>query len=106
MCSIIDIGVNYYGWSAKDIVNHFKDDQVFSFDNSSASSIRDLLIEMPGVYCSYGLGCSSFITLCEDTKAAMGDRFDYVSYHDALMKNGPLPFNILQTAVDEYIAAH
>ena len=104
--SIIDIGVNYYGWSAKDIVNHFKDDQVFSFDNSSASSIRDLLIEMPGVYCSYGLGCSSFITLCEDTKTAMGDRFDYVSYHDALMKNGPLPFNILQTAVDEYIAAH
>ena len=30
---------------------------------------------------------------------------DYLAYHDALMKNGPLPFNILQTAVDEYIAA-
>ena len=104
--SIIDIGVNYYGWSEKDIVKHFKDDQLFSFDNSNAAYIRDLLIEMPGVYCSYGLGCSSFMTLCENTKASMGDKFDYVTYHDALMKNGPLPFNILQTAVDEYIAAH
>ena len=103
--SIIDIGVNYYGWSAKDIIKHFKDDKMFSFDNNNAKYFRDFMIEMPGVYCSYGLGCSNFITMCENTKTALGSKFDYIKYHDTLMKNGPLPFNILQTAVDEYIAA-
>lgn len=102
--SIIDIGVNYYGWSAKDIVNHFKDDPAMNIDNSSATYLRNILIEMPGVYCSYGIGCSNFMTMCEDTKAKMGDKFSYQSYHETLMKNGPLPFHILQTAVDEYIA--
>ena len=28
---------------------------------------------------------------------------DYIKYHETLMNNGPLPFNILETAVDEYI---
>ena len=60
---------------------------------------------MPGVYCSYGLGCSNFFTLCKNTKAVLGDKFDYISYHDVLMKNGPLPFNILKGAVDEYVAS-
>ena len=100
--SLIDLGVNYYGWSAKDIVNYFKNDQAINMDNSNASFILDFLIEMPGTYCSYGLGCSNFFTLCEQTKAAMGDKFDYLAYHDAILKNGPLPFNILETAVEEY----
>lgn len=103
--SIIDLGVNYFGWTAKDIMKYFEEEsQLFSFNKDNAEYFRSFLIEMPGTYCSYGIGSSNFMTLCEETKAAMGDKFDYISYHDALLKNGPLPFNILKGAVDEYIA--
>ena len=44
------------------------------------------------------------MTLCLNTQKEMGDKFDYVSYHEALLKNGPLPFNILEGAVKEYIS--
>ena len=102
--SIIDIGVNYYGWTASDIVKYFKDDMFYEFDKSTASFFADFLIEMPGTYCAYGLGCSSFMSLEQYAQKQLGDKFDYVSYHETLLKNGPLPFNILKTAVDEYIA--
>ena len=101
--SIIDIGVNYYGWTAKDIVKYFEDSMLFEFSEEDAGFFRDFLIEMPGVYCSYGIGSNNFVTLESYAKSALGDKFDYVQYHEALLKNGPLPFNILQCAVDEYI---
>ena len=104
--SLIDLGVNYFGWTAQDIVKYFNtQSQLFSFDEETAKYYREVVIEMPAVYCSYGLGSSAFMTLEKNTKATLGDRFDYVTYHEALLKNGPLPFNILQNAVDEYIAS-
>ena len=104
--SIIDLGVNYFGWSVKDITKYFEDEsRIFSFSNSDAEFFREFLIEMPGTYCSYGIGSSNFMTLCQETMSELGSKFDYIRYHDALLKNGPLPFNILQGAVDEYIAA-
>ena len=105
--SIIDMGVNYFGWTAKDISKYFEEESMlFNFSESDANYFRDFLIEMPGTYCSYGIGSSNFMTLCQETQNKMGDRFDFVSYHDALLKNGPLPFNILEGAVEEYISAH
>ena len=106
--SIIDLGTNYLGWTDKDVVNFCKNDtQLFTnMDTDTAKYYRQFMIEMPGVYCSYGIGSSNFMTMCNETKAAMGNKFDYIAYHDVLMKNGPLPFNILQSAVNEYIAAN
>ena len=101
------MGVNYFGWTAKDISKYFEEESMlFNFSESDANYFRNFLIEMPGTYCSYGIGSSNFMTLCQETQNKMGDRFDFASYHDALLKNGPLPFNILEGAVEEYISAH
>ena len=105
--SLIDIATNYYGWSAKEIADYFeKESMLFQFDKEEVQEMIGYMIEMPGVYCSYGLGCSAFMTLCEHTQNALNDKFNFVSYHETLMKNGPLPFNILKTAVEEYIEAN
>ena len=104
--SFIDLAVNYYGWSAKEIVDYFnKESMMYSFEKEQAQSFIETLIELPGAYCPYGLGCTEFMTLCNYARKTLGDKFDYVSYHETLMKNGPLPFNILKEAVDEYIEA-
>ncbi|MBQ6560053.1 MAG: DUF885 domain-containing protein [Erysipelotrichaceae bacterium] len=104
--SLIDLATNYYGWSAKEIADYFeKESMLMSLTKEDAHQMMDFVVEMPGVYCTYGLGASSFMTLCERAKSLTGEKFDYVAYHDALLKNGPLPFNILEEAVNEYIAA-
>lgn len=105
--SIIDMGVNYFGWSSRDIVNYFKDEsRIFEFDTATANEIREFLIEMPGVYCSYGIGSSEFMTLTREAKNLLKDKFDYVSFHEAMLKNGPLPFQILRGALKEYTSAN
>ena len=105
--SIVDIGTNYFGWSEQDVVDFFADSLVFTnMSIDSAREIRNFMIEMPGVYCSYGVGSSNFMTLCKKAQDTMKRNFDYIAYHDALLKNGPLPFNILEGAVDEYIEAN
>ena len=105
--SLIDMGVNYFGWNNKDIINYFDDNSMlFSFDNDTAENIRNILIEMPGIYCSYGLGSLNFYDLEQYARNSLGDKFNIVEYHDAILKNGPLPFNILKIAVDEYIEAN
>ncbi|MBR4461325.1 MAG: DUF885 domain-containing protein [Erysipelotrichaceae bacterium] len=105
--SLMDLMTNYYGYTAQDIADYFeKESLLMSFDKNDAKQAMEFLIEMPGVYCTYGLGASSFMTLCDKAKGLLGDRFDYVAYHESLLKNGPLPFNILEEAVDEYIEAN
>lgn len=102
--SIIDIGVNYYGWSANDIVDFFDENSnLYSFNLDSANDYRNFLIEMPGVYTRYGIGFVKFMNLRDYAAKSLDSKFDLIEYNDAILKNGPLPFNILKKAVDEYI---
>ena len=104
--SIIDVGVNYFGWKEKDIIDYFEEEsQLFSFDNNQAKELINVVLKYPGMYIPYGIGYSNFMALEKKAKDALGDKFDYVKYHEAVLKNGPLPFNILEGAVDEYIQA-
>ncbi|MBO4919878.1 MAG: DUF885 domain-containing protein [Erysipelotrichaceae bacterium] len=109
MYSIIDMGMNLYDWSREDVYKFFSEEylllDLYQIDESWMNMIIDYIVERQGGFIPYGVGLSSFMTLCEETQKKMGDSFDYVSYHETLMKNGPLPFNILQGAVDEYIAS-
>ncbi len=102
--SIIDIATNYYGMTAKEISEMFeKESRLLNVNTKMAKELRSFMIEMPGVYCSYGIGLSNFMTMAANAQRE-AKNFDFIKYHGILMENGPLPFNILQTAVDQYVA--
>ncbi len=101
--STIDIGVNYYGWDEAKVKEYLQDN---SMNPAAAASMISLLVDMPGVYCSYGLGYTNFTELRNYAKEALGDKFDIVAFNETILRNGPLPFNILKGAVDEYISAN
>ncbi len=98
--SIIDIAVNYMGYdldATKDLMNQM------GLASEYAEDLYKAVISMPGVYSRYGVGFVTHYNLRENAKKELGDKFDYVSYSDAILKNGTLPFNILEGAVNEYI---
>ena len=99
--SKLDIGINYYGWDLNKLSEVLEEDGLYGAD--AASYFMDLLIDMPGVYCSYGLGYVNFMNLREYAKQELGDKFDIVEYNEAILKHGEMPFTILKYAVDEYI---
>ena len=40
-----------------------------------------------------------------EAQQALGSKFDDKSFHEAILKNGSVPFNAVEQNVDEYISS-
>jgi len=59
----------------------------------------------PGQACSYMVGKVTILRLRDKAKAALGPAFDIKTFHDAILLAGAMPLTVLETVVDNYIAA-
>ena len=103
--SILDIGINYYGWDKNDVMDFFENTiflQPYA-EEGTAEMFIDFLTDLPGVYCNYGIGYMNMTNLRQKAMNKLGDQFDLIKFNETVLKNGPLPFNILEKEVDEYI---
>ncbi len=98
--SIVDIAVNYMGYDIDAVKDLMKE---MNLSESNAEPVYKAVISMPTVFCRYGVGFIKQYTIRENAKKELGDKFDYVTYSDTILKNGPLPFTLLEGAVQEYI---
>lgn len=110
--SILDICINYYGYSMKktgDIIN--SESRFVELDNGylevfGSTYSASFVYDYPVSYIPYGVGYTQMYRLRNKAKKALGNAFDEVSFNELLLKNGPLSFNILEKAVDQYIEEH
>ena len=98
--SIVDLGVNYFGWSVNTLAK--KLDKMM-LDGTQAQELYDVVVAMPGVFVRYGVGFVSHLNLRKKAMDELGDKFDFVAYDRAIIENGPLPFAILEGVVENYI---
>lgn len=98
--SIIDLGVNYFGWNVKTLAKKLDN---LMLDASMAQDLYDTVVAMPGVFVRYGVGFVNHINLRKKAMDELGDKFDFVAYDKAIIENGPLPFAILEGVVENYI---
>ena len=98
--SIIDLGVNYFGWNVKTLAKKLDN---LMLDSSMAQDLYDTVVAMPGVFVRYGVGFVSHINLRKKAMDKLGDKFDFVAYDRVIIENGPLPFAILEGVVEDYI---
>ena len=98
--SIIDLGVNYFGWNVKTLAKKLDN---LMLDSSMAQDLYDTVVAMPGVFVRYGVGFVSHINLRKKAMDELGDKFDFVVYDRVIIENGPLPFAILEGVVEDYI---
>lgn len=103
--SLIDMGINYYGWSEQQLKD-FLDDTLI-FDRTMYDDIVKMFFEtftdMPGVYCSYGLGYAEFNKLRNTAMNELNDKFDYTEFNDVILRNGIMPFVFVRDGVTDYI---
>ena len=100
LLSIVDLGVNYFGWDANTLGK--KLEKMF-LDKTIAQTLYDMVVAMPGTFVRYGVGFVNHINLRKKAMDELGDKFDYVAYDKAIVENGPLPFAILEGVVEDYI---
>ncbi len=98
---VLDTGVHYKHWTRQQMVDWFHTHS--SDDEPDLQSETDRYIVWPGQALAYKLGQLRILSLREEAKAALGDRFDIRQFHDTVLSGGALPLDALSARVHDWL---
>jgi len=98
---VVDTGVHYKHWSREQMVDFFH--QHTAMDEPNIQTEVDRYIAWPAQALSYQLGKMKILELRERARKELGDNFDIRSFHDAVLNEGALPLDLLETKIDRWI---
>lgn len=96
---LTDIQVNYDGISKEDAINILIN---MGYDQDSANTSYNRMIANPGEMINYYYGAYKIEGYLERYKKQKGNDFDIKEFHDIILKNGGLPFNIMDNVIKKY----
>lgn len=99
--SLCDIGVNYEGWSQKNVRAFLKNYGIN--DNALAKSIYESVSQDPCNYLKYYWGYCEILELKEYMMSVKGTEFSLKNFHDALLTIGPASFPIIKKWLPSYM---
>ena len=96
---VVDTGVHAMGWSRDRARDYFA-------LHAPAQSLAevDRYIARPGQALAYKLGQLKILELRRKAEKTLGARFDIREFHDAVLRNGTLPLDLLEEQINAYIA--
>ncbi len=95
---VVDTGIHARGWSREQARAYFQ-------QNAPSQSLAevDRYIARPGQALAYKIGELKIQELRRRAEQALGARFDIRAFHDAVLRNGALPLDMLEEQVAAYI---
>ena len=99
---VVDTGIHAKKWTREEGIDFY----VTNTPNAEADAKKmvERHIVMPSQATAYKIGMLKILELREKAKTQLGDAFDIREFHDAVLQNGPVPLNILEQFIDEYIS--
>jgi uncharacterized protein (DUF885 family) len=99
---VIDTGVHEKHWSRDQMVEYFH--KYTAMDEPNIQTEIDRYISWPGQALAYKLGQLEILKLRQEAKEKLGAKFDLRAFHDEIVGSGPLPLDVLDSHVKEWIA--
>jgi uncharacterized protein (DUF885 family) len=75
-----------------------------AMDEPNVQSEVNRYIAWPGQALAYKLGQLEILKLRDEARQKLGPRFDLRAFHDAVLGNGALPLDVLDSEVKAWIA--
>jgi uncharacterized protein (DUF885 family) len=100
---VVDTGIHAFGWDKARAIAFMRDNTALTDANIEAEVNR--YISWPGQALGYMIGRLKILELRHRAEAALGERFDVRRFHDAVLRNGSVPLDVLESEIDAWIAA-
>jgi len=98
---VVDTGIHTQKWTREQGIEYYTSNTPNA--KSDAVKMVERHIVMPSQATAYKIGMLKIIELREKARAELGANFDIREFHDVVLKNGPVPLNVLTEFVDIYI---
>ncbi len=99
---VVDTGLHAKRWTREQGIQFFVEQ-----NGSNPVEVRsevDRYCTWPGQACGYKIGHTTINRLREKAKAALGEKFDFRKFNDAVVLGGNVPMNVLEANIDAYVA--
>jgi uncharacterized protein (DUF885 family) len=100
---VIDTGIHYKKWTRKQALQYMIENT--PNPEGDCSKEIDRYIVWPSQATGYKVGMVTILKLRERCQKQLGDKFNIKEFHDVVLTNGPVPLNILENLVNEYISS-
>ncbi|MEM6818763.1 MAG: DUF885 domain-containing protein [Pseudomonadota bacterium] len=99
---VVDTGIHAKQWTREEAIQYLIDNT----PNPEGDAIKAIerYILWPSQATAYKVGMLKIQELRARAETELGDRFDIREFHDVILRNGPVPLDVLETFVDRYIA--
>jgi uncharacterized protein (DUF885 family) len=99
---VVDTGMHAFGWSRQQAIDFMKE--------NTAKTENDIIVEIdryivwPGQALAYKIGELKIKELRAQARKELGEQFDLRKFHNALLDDGPLPLDLLEKRMGDWIA--
>ncbi len=96
LCSRIDMGVNYEGWTLQDTQDYFEEN---GFNSYYAQDVYSYVVEAPANYLSYFIGYLEILDIKDAYQRQELENYSEKEFHKRLLDVGPSDFETLKKYV-------
>jgi uncharacterized protein (DUF885 family) len=99
---VVDTGIHAKKWTREQGIAYYTENTPNAVSDGVKMVERHIV--MPSQATAYKIGMLKILELRAMAKTKLGDKFDIREYHDEILKYGPLPLNIVETKVNDWVA--
>jgi uncharacterized protein (DUF885 family) len=99
---VVDTGIHHKRWSREQAIDWLQNNT--PNPEGDVRKAIERYIVYPGQATAYMIGKLKIMELRDRARQALGDSFDIKDFHDVVLLSGPVPLDIMERRVEEWIA--
>ncbi|ABZ75734.1 protein of unknown function DUF885 [Shewanella halifaxensis HAW-EB4] len=98
---VVDTGIHAKKWTREESIEYY----VSNTPNAKSDAVKmvERHIVMPSQATAYKVGMIKLLALRDKAQQALGDKFDIRDFHTIVLKNGPVPLDVLESEINLWI---